>query len=58
MLKPIQIFFLLYLHAIIMKFDKWMSKMYFYIGNLQEDVYVTQLESFGYEEFINKLCKL
>lgn len=41
-----------------MKFGKWMSKMYFYIENLQEDMYVTQLESFGYEEFTNKLYKL
>jgi len=41
-----------------MRFGKWMSRLYFYIGNLQEDVYVSQLESFESKEFVNKVCKL
>jgi hypothetical protein len=50
--------FLAIAHNMIIRFGKWMSKLYSYIGNLQEDVYVTQYESFEYKEFFNKVCNL
>jgi hypothetical protein len=33
-------------------------KIIFLNGNLQEDMYVTQLESFEFEKFANKICML
>jgi hypothetical protein len=33
-------------------------KIIFLNGNLQEDVYVTQPESFEYNKFFNKVCNL
>jgi hypothetical protein len=57
MLKLIKIF-LAITHNMIIRFGKWMSKLYSYIGNLQEDVYVTQYESFESKEFFNKVCNL
>jgi hypothetical protein len=33
-------------------------KIVFLNENLQEDVYMTQLESFEYKKFANKVCNL
>jgi ATP-binding cassette subfamily B (MDR/TAP) protein 1 len=57
MLKSIKILLaiIVYHHYNIWQID---VKTIFLNGNLEEDVYVTQVESFESNEFDNKVCKL
>jgi hypothetical protein len=57
MLKSIKILLVIivYHHYNIWQID---VKTIFLNGNLEEDVYVTQVESFESNEFDNKVCKL
>ena len=42
----------------IMKFGRWMSRQLFLNDNLEESIYITQLEGFIDQDQEQKVCKI